>query len=186
MASLKRLILVTGQPNVGKTSVLLRAIKDLKNRGYRIGGMISREVREGGVRVGFEIADLCTGKRGWLAHVNQPTGPKVSKYRVNISDLNAVGASSILSAMAEDDVIAIDEIGPMELFSQTFKDAVVQAVESRKPLLGTIHFRLRNPFIHTIKARDDAETLEVTFENRERLHKAIVGKVISFLEATSH
>lgn len=173
---------MTGRPGIGKTSVLLRTINDLKSRGYKIGGMISREVREGGFRVGFEIMDFCTGKRGWLAHVNQSTGPKVSKYRVNLGDLNAVGTSSILSAVANDDIIVVDEIGPMELFSQAFKDAVVQAVESRKPLLGTIHYRLRDPIVHIVKAREDAEILEVTYENREKLHRTIVEKVVSFSE----
>lgn len=184
MASLKPLIFVTGRPGIGKTSVLLRAINDLKNRGYKIGGMISREVREGGVRVGFEIVDFCTGKRGWLAHVNQPTGPKVSKYRVNLGDLNAVGTSSILSAIANDDIIVVDEIGPMELFSKAFRDAVIKAIESKKPLLGTIHFRLRDPVVHVIKAREDAEILEVTYENREKLHKIIVEKVVSFFKSS--
>ncbi len=177
---MKPLIFVTGRPGIGKTSVLLRATNDLKSRGYEVGGMISREVREGGVRVGFEIVDFCTGKLGWLAHINQSTGPKIGKYRVNMSDLNSVGTSSILSAIANDDIIVIDEIGPMELFSQTFREAVVQAVESKKPLLGTIHHRLRDPVVDTIRTREDAEILKVTHDNRETLHKNIVEKVIYF------
>ena len=40
---LGRLVFLTGRPGVGKTSVLLRAVKDLRARGLRIGGMISRE-----------------------------------------------------------------------------------------------------------------------------------------------
>ena len=176
---------VTGRPGVGKTSVLLRAADDLKNRGYKIGGMISREVREGGFRVGFEIMDFSTGQRGWLAHVNQPTGPQVSKYRVNLTDLSAIGASSILNAMRNEDIIIIDEIGPMELFSQGFREAVVQAIESKKPILGTIHFRVKDSLIDTIKTREDAEILEVTYENRRHLHTQIVGKVVQFLQKLS-
>lgn len=179
MASLKRLILMTGRPSIGKTSVLLRAVNDLKSRGYKIGGMISREVREGGVRVGFEIVDFCTGKRGWLAHVNQPEGPRIGKYRVNLADLDAVGTSSIVGAVANDDVIVVDEIGPMELFSQSFKDAVLQAAETRKPLLGTIHYKLKDPIVRILRAREDAETVEVTYKNREKLHETIVEKVVS-------
>jgi len=182
---LKRLILVTGQPGIGKTSVLLRAVDVLKARGYRVGGMVSREVREGGVRVGFEIVDFETGRRGWLAHVNQPTGPQVSKYRVNLNDLNVIGASSILNAVANADVVVVDEIGPMELFSHTFKEAVAQAIRSEKPMLGTVHHRARDPLITTIKAREDAEILEVTYENRESLHNLIIDKVIQFLQKLS-
>jgi len=173
---------VTGRPGVGKTSVLLRAADDLKNRGYKIGGMISHEVREGGVRVGFEIMDFSTGQRGWLAHVNQPTGPQVSKYRVNLTDLNAIGISSILNALRNADIIIVDEIGPMELFSQAFREAVVQAIESKKPMFGTIHLRARDPLIDAIKKREDAEIFEVTYENRRQLHKLIIDRVVQFLQ----
>ena len=182
---MKRLIFVTGQPGVGKTSVLLRSVNGLKNRGYEIGGMISRDVREGGVRVGFEIMDFSTGQRGWLAHINQPTGPKISKYRVNLTDLDAIGVSSILDAVRNADVIIVDEIGPMELFSSAFRDAVVEAVESNKPVLGTIHFGLRNPLVNSIRKREDAEIFEVTYENRETLHNLIIDKVVQSLQKLS-
>jgi len=185
VSTLKRLMFVTGRPGVGKTSVLLRAAEDLKNRGYKIGGMISRDVREGGVRVGFEIMDFSTGQRGWLAHVNQPAGPQVSKYRVNLTDLNAIGVSSILNAVKNEDIVIVDEIGPMELFSQAFREAVAQAIESSKPVLGTIHLRARDTLIDTIKTREDAEILEVTYENRRHLHTQIVDKVVQFLQKLS-
>lgn len=182
VSKLKRLIFVTGPPGVGKTSVLLRTVNGLKNREYMVGGMISREVREGGVRVGFEIMNFSTGQRGWLAHVNQPTGPQVSKYRVNLIDLDAIGVGSILDAIRNADIIVVDEIGPMELFSSAFKDAVVQAVESKRPMLGTIHFGLKDSLVNSIKKREDAEILEVTYENRETLHNLIIDKVVQFLQ----
>jgi len=185
VSTLKRLIFVTGQPGIGKTSVLLRSVNGLKNRGYEIGGMISRGVREGGVRVGFEIMDFSTGQRGWLAHINQPTGPKISKYRVNLTDLDAIGVSSILDAVRNADVIIVDEIGPMELFSSAFRDAVVQAVESNKPVLGTIHFGLRDSLVNSIKKREDAEIFKVTYENRETLHNLIIDKVVQSLQKLS-
>ena len=176
---------MTGPPGIGKTSVLLRSVNGLKNRGYEIGGMISRDVREGGVRVGFEIMDFSTGQRGWLAHINQPTGPKISKYRVNLTDLEAIGVSSILDAIRNADIIIVDEIGPMELFSSAFRDAVVQAVESDKPVLGTIHFGLRNSFVSGLKNREDSEIFEVTYENRETLHNFIIDKVVQSLQKLS-
>jgi len=185
VSTLKRLIFVTGPPGVGKTSVLLRSVNGLKNRGYKIGGMISREVREGGVRVGFEIMDFSTGQRGWLAHINQPTGPKISKYRVNLTDLEAIGVSSILDAIRSADMIIVDEIGPMELFSSAFRDAVIQAAESDKPVLGTIHFGLRNSLVNSLKKREDAEIFEVTYENRETLHNFIIDKVVQSLQKLS-
>ena len=181
MFTLKPLILVTGKPGIGKTSILRRAVKELKNRKYEVGGMVCREVREAGVRVGFEIMDLSSGQRGWLAHVNQPTGPRIGKYHVNLIDLDVIGVGAILAALKNADILAVDEIGPMELLSIAFSNALVKAVESSKPILGTIHYGLRNSLVSNIKKREDTVILKVTYQNRENLHNLIVNKISEHL-----
>ncbi len=80
----KRILLLTGTPRVVKTTVLTKTVDALKAKGFIAGGMISREAREGNVRVGFEIVDLTHGKYGWLAHINQKRGPQIGKYHVNL------------------------------------------------------------------------------------------------------
>jgi nucleoside-triphosphatase len=175
---LKRVLLLTGNPGVGKTTVLMKTVNALKESGYKVGGIISREVREGGTRVGFEIVDLRGSKRGWLAHVNQKSGPQVGKYRVNIEDLNAIGAQAILDAVENCDVIAIDEIGPMELFSEKFKEAVRKALETRNLVIAIIHWKAQDVLISEARKREDAEIITVTYENREKLHEVIVEKAL--------
>jgi len=172
----KRVLLLTGSPGIGKTTVLLRIVEVLKNEGYNVGGMVSREVRSCGVRVGFEILDLGSDRRGWLAHVNQPSGPKVGKYHVNLNDLDRIGAEAIVKAMENFDVVVIDEIGPMELFSERFKEAVKQAVECCKLVIGVIHWKASDKLIDEVKAREDSEIFLVTLENRDNLDKTIVEK----------
>ena len=172
---------MTGQPGVGKTTILLRIVNALKAKGYDVRGMVSGEVRERGTRIGFEIVDFYTGQKGWLAHIRQPSGPRVGKYRVNLDDLKNIGVNSIINAIKNADVIVVDEIGPMELFSQAFKDAILQAVNSTKPLLGTIHFKAQNPLINALKARNDIEIFEVTHENRQNIHNLIITKILKIL-----
>jgi nucleoside-triphosphatase len=179
-------LLVTGSPSIGKTTVLMKTVSALKERGYTAGGMVSREVREGGARVGFEILDLASSRGGWLAHVNQKNGPQVGRYRVNIEDLNTVGAQAIIDATEKCDVIAIDEIGPMELFSERFKEAVRKALESRKLVIAVVHWKAKDVLVSEAKNRQDAETTTVTLENREKLHKTIAKEAAKILEAHDH
>jgi nucleoside-triphosphatase len=179
---LKRLFFVTGQPGIGKTTIILKTVDALKNMEFKVGGMLSREVCEKGTRVGFEIVDFGTEKRGWLAHVNQPEGPQVSKYRVNLRDLDNIGAGSIRNAVTDAQIVVVDEIGPMELHSSAFKEAVAQAVNSDKPLLGVIHQRARDPLIEQLRKRGDAEIVEATFGNRTNLHNLLIERITQFLK----
>jgi nucleoside-triphosphatase len=171
-------LLITGSPGIGKTTVLTKTVNLLKERGYKVGGMLSREVRESGVRVGFEILDLDSQKRGWLAHVNQKTGPRVGKYRVNLVDFEAVGAEAITDAVENCDVVAIDEIGPMELFSKKFEDAVRKALKSSKQVIAVVHWKATDKLITEAKNMKNAETFTVTTENRERLPGEIAEKIL--------
>ncbi|MGQ9551581.1 MAG: NTPase [Candidatus Bathycorpusculaceae bacterium] len=174
----KRILLLTGNPGVGKTTVLLKTVETLRDMGFSVGGMLSREVREGGVRVGFEILDLMSSRSGWLAHVNQESGPRVGKYRVNLEDLNTVGAEAIFAAVEDCDVIAIDEIGPMELFSEKFKQAVRTAVGSAKNVIAVVHWKAEDRLLEEVKGRGDAEMYVVSYENRENLHKVVAKKLL--------
>lgn len=179
----KRLLLLTGSPGVGKTTLLLRVVEALRTRGYSVGGMVSREVRSCGARVGFELLDLSSLKRGWLAHVNQKTGPNIGRYHVNLDDLEGLGAQAIVNAVDKCDIVAVDEVGPMELFSEKFKEAVAKAGESKKLVVSVVHLKSRSVLIEEMKGREDAETYTVTCQNRGSLHEAVFRKAVEYLES---
>jgi nucleoside-triphosphatase len=178
----KPIILVTGTPGTGKTTAVMRVAEALKVRGIKIGGMTTREQREDEARVGFLIRDVSTGKLGWLANVNQPNGPRIGKYRVNLRDLEDIGVKAIRDAARTADIIIIDEIGPMELHSQAFKQAVGEAMDSGKAVVATIHYKATDAFVIAIKARPDAELIEVTLQNRVNLHNLIIEKIMRILQ----
>jgi nucleoside-triphosphatase len=171
---------VTGSPGIGKTTVLLKTVEALKAEGYRAGGMISRDVRSSGNRIGFEVLDLSSGKKGCLANVDQQQGPQVGRYRVNLDDLNNVGVKAILHACENLDVVIVDEIGPMELFSEQFREAVRKTVESGKLLICTVHWKMKNDLIDNIKKREDVEMYVVAHDNREHLHEIITRRAVDF------
>ena len=179
----KRLIFITGLPRTGKSTVLLRVAEMLRARGYKLGGMTSQEIREEGIRVGFEVCDYASGRKGWLAHVRQPEGPRVGKYRVNLHDLDSVGVAAIMNALRDADIVLIDEIGPMELFSEGFKESVQKAFDGCQTVLGTIHYRTQHSLVNQVKSRKDSAVIEVTLENRAHLPVKVVNKIIKLRQA---
>lgn len=166
-------ILLTGRPGVGKTTLIKKALRKLS---LNAGGFHTGEIRKGGVRMGFELVTL-SGRRGILAHKDIRSPHRVGKYGVNLKDLNELGVAELWRAIQEEELVVIDEIGKMELFSDKFKEAVIAALDSEKPVLGTI-MQKSSPFVDSIKRRPDVEVIKVTEKNREELVK-IIAKEIS-------
>jgi nucleoside-triphosphatase len=170
------LVFLTGIPGVGKSTVVRRVAERVKLEGVKAGGMTSGDLRSGPTRVGFEIRNLLTGEVGTLAHINQPTGPRIGKYRVSSEDLDRIGTGAILSAIKNADLIVIDEVGPMELTSKRFKDAVQVALDCGKNVLGTVHRNAQDPIVRAIKSKPGIEVIEVTYENRQTLPDSLVQR----------
>jgi nucleoside-triphosphatase len=173
--TLSRFVGITGRPGIGKTTVFLRTVESLRSLGITVGGFVSREVRVGSDRVGFEIVDLNTNKKGWLAHVNQRDGPRIGKYTVNTRDLVEIGVGAIKRCIHDQavDAIGVDEIGPMELTSQDFIQTIGDAIESEKIVFATIHHRERNQILSMFDIKSPVITFEVGIENRDSIHEDI-------------
>ncbi|UCF06810.1 MAG: nucleoside-triphosphatase [bacterium] len=157
-------ILVTGPPGCGKSTLVMRLTGSLP---VTAGGFTTAEIRSSsGSREGFKITTLY-GTAGILAHKNLRSGPRVGRYRVNIEDLETIGAAEIEEAIEGADIrlIVVDEIARMELFSERFRRAVLRALDSPKPLLGTIQIR-RDPFLDAIRSRSDTIIIHMSPGNR--------------------
>ena len=69
----------------------------------------------------------------------------------------------------------------MELFSQKFKQAVKQALESKKLVLAVVHAKARDQLINEAKQREDAEIFTVTLANRDKLAEEITKRTLAVL-----
>jgi nucleoside-triphosphatase len=161
--------LLTGSPGTGKTTVIKQAIAGSE---IKVGGFYTEEIRSGGTRQGFRIVTL-DGQDAILAHVDNPSRYRVSKYGVDIGNLDNIGVSAIERAIAESDLIVIDEIGKMELFSPRFREAVLKAIDSGKKVLGTIMLN-PHPFANDIKRHPNVKVIELTRANHDQVLKEIL------------
>ncbi len=168
-------VAITGAPGVGKSTLVRKALDRLN---CRAGGVLAREVRQEGKRVGFEILDLTTGDVGTLASI-EGEGPRLGRYRVNLRDLEKIGARAVERAAEEADLVVIDEIGPMELFSESFAKAVETALESDRPMLVVVHAKSQHPLAKRI--REEFRLIVVTEKNRDDLAEEIVSELASLI-----
>jgi nucleoside-triphosphatase len=123
-------------------------------------------------RRGFRIVSL-DGHDATLSHVDFSGRYRVSKYGVNIQNLDNVGVTAINRAIEESDLIVIDEIGKMELFSPRFREAVLKAIDSGKKVLGTVMLS-SNPFADDIKRRPGVKVIELTRANHDQVLREIL------------
>jgi len=179
-------IFLTGTPGTGKTTVLRKIADELKQRGILVGGMITEEVRENNVRIGFKVCDILSGREGWLASTRRREGPRIGKYVVDLEGLGEVGVRAIADALHEPRiaVVMIDEIGPMELFSNEFKTMVKQSIASTKAVIGTIHYRATDPLLQEIRRAYGIKIVVITMENRDNLHLKIVDRLAQAQQTT--
>src|SRR5207249_7390853 len=120
---------------------------------HRFGGFYTEEIRDHGTRVGFKVVAL-EGGEGVLAHVDLERPERLGKYGLDLSALETIGVRAVRDAVRARQLVVIDEIGPMEIRSAMFRDAVNEVLEGEVPLLATI-FARSLPFIDAIKSRPD-------------------------------
>ena len=168
-------ILLTGKPGCGKTTVIKKTLEKLQ--GINAAGFFTEEIREEGERKGFRVSSL-NGEEATMAHVDFKGSAAVGKYKVDVEKVEDIAANSLIKGKINADLIVIDEIGKMELFSELFKISVLEALASPKKVLGTIT-KTDDKFVQDIKERNDVSMIEVTRENRDTLPEEIV-KLLSF------
>jgi nucleoside-triphosphatase len=165
---MKQVYLLTGQPGTGKTSLIKQAVAGAKGGA---GGFYTEEIRSRGVRQGFRLVTL-DGETAILSHINSRSPHRVSKYGVDIDSLDKIGVSALNKAARECDLVVVDEIGKMELFSAEFRETVQSVITSGKRLLGTIMLS-PNPYADAIKRQPQVKLITVTRDNHQEVLKEL-------------
>jgi len=102
--------------------------------------------------------------------------PRVGRYGVDLRAMAELAVPELQQAKASADLVVIDEIGKMELFSDAFRRVLVETLDSERPVLATVMKR-SHPFVDRLKHRPDVELLEVTESNRDALVTELLTKL---------
>ncbi|KAF0027285.1 hypothetical protein F2P81_020026 [Scophthalmus maximus] len=163
-------VFLTGPPGVGKTTLVQKACEALVSSGVRVEGFCTEEVREGGRRVGFDVVTM-TGERGHLSRIRDDAAAScgrreymVGQYAVDLPSFEGLALPLFRNVGAVDGgsrkVFVVDEIGKMELFSQSFIRAVRQTLDSSAcTILGTIPIPKGKPLglVEEVRSRRDVK-----------------------------
>ncbi|XP_057337546.1 nucleoside-triphosphatase THEP1 [Microplitis mediator] len=184
-------ILLTGPPGIGKTTVC-KKISDLIERyKFNYDGFYTEEMRSScKMRIGFDVVPLKNvDQRSCLARIEsalegrKPSKIKVGNYQVFVDEFEAVALPRLQS---KSDILMIDEIGKMELFSKRFIDCI-DNLFFKDPLkknfvVATIPAKDRVPQRHRslfdkLHQINDCKIYEVTRENRDKLPEEIMDAI---------
>jgi len=169
---IKKNLLITGLPGVGKTTLIKKIFEELRH--LHPAGFYTEEIREEGVRKGFELISL-EGRRGLLSHRDIKGPHRIGHYKVDLKGFEDF-LDSIPFFYPLTRLIIIDEIGKMECLSDKFRKTLKDILDSEKRVIGTIALK-GSGLIAEIKEREDIKLFEISQSNRETLLSEILEEV---------
>ncbi|CAC5387391.1 NTPCR [Mytilus coruscus] len=176
-----RVILLTGVPGVGKTTLIKEICKVLKTKSVNVQGFYTQEVRERGQRMGFSVITL-DGEQAPLATV-QPSSDIPNGRQYTVGKYNVCLQSFENTALPTLQVK--DEIGKMELFSQSFIRHVKHILDTKGlTVIATIPVPKGRPLqlVEEVRGRPDAHVFTITKENRDNILADISSSVMLSLK----
>jgi nucleoside-triphosphatase len=163
-----RVLLITGVPGIGKTTVIRRIADALP--GKRIRGFYTEEIRKGGERRGFRLVSF-DGEERVIAHLDFAKRHRVGKYGVDVAAIDA--AASLLCLDPSAQLYLVDEIGRMECLSDRFITAMRELLAGRTPVVATVGLR-GDGLMAEVKGMEQCLLWEVSRENRDVLPTRIL------------
>lgn len=174
-------LLLTGAPRSGKSTLVRRLLEAFP--GNAGGMMVSELLGPNGRRCGFELqgvwrpagGPLGVAERTLLAHEDLGSDLRLGRYAISEPAL-LLAVRVLDAAMHEGGLVVIDEIGPLQLVSPAFADAVLRCLDSSNDLLATLA-QFEDPFVRKLKSRPGVRVVEVNRHNRQHLAEGLAAWV---------
>jgi len=189
------IVVLTGRPGVGKTTLFLKVVNEIRRAGIGVFGFYCPEVRDPTLRrrIGFRIVDLRTSNETWLAvdetlatklnfKVSRVGLPRIGRYLVLIDEASKLMFQAIKRLSEQEKILAIDEVGPMELAVPGFREALMQSLNDVKVGLLVVHRNIDvKAILGNVIENRNLRVFLVNEDNRDVLHTHVLQEIFKVL-----
>lgn len=159
-------LLINGVPKSGKSTLINELLLSVDRKR----GFVTDEVVSGGKRTGFVLRDN-QGRSSVLAQTHEPTQYAVGRFFVSPEALDDFLLP--LQQFSNNELLYVDEIGQMQLYSRVFRKLVEQYLKSSNDFMGTISSVYEDDLTEYIRKRKDVIVFALDANNRSHVSKAI-------------
>jgi len=164
-------IIITGVPKSGKSTLMHSLLPEEKKTGF-----ITKEILQNNRRTGFQVI-TSTNNKQLLASTKINSSINVGRFGVDID-----GFDNTISSLFtfHDELLYIDEVGHMQLYSQQFQKLVNSYLDAPNLFIGTMSSIYDHKLIDQIKTRKDTTIHYLTADSRKDITLDIEDKIIDY------
>lgn len=162
---------LTGAPHCGKSTLINKIISQTNQK---VGFVTNEILDSSGRRFGFELVDN-NNHKDILAHTDSVSSIRVSRYGVNVDILDEF--LKPLFDIQPGQLLYIDEIGQMELYSDQFIKLVKTYLNTTNSFVGTLSSVFDHELITNIKNNPNYKIYEINEENRDSLAQKLITEL---------
>lgn len=171
--------IVTGEQGEGKTTLLLEILSDLTKQGVRIQGIAAPGYFSDGIRSGFDILDVHTGRTVELCSAI-PTENSTKYGRYYFRSTGLAFGKKILGQVplpGQVDLLVIDEVGRFEISGKVWGESIDHIMRTPcPPMIWTV----RRSFIDAVRSRWPVQRqriIEVGSGNHDEIIHEIMNEI---------
>lgn len=169
-------MIITGGVAQGKTTLLRQLVEILKKRNIKIGGFYAERIMEDGMTMGYQLVNCDTGEVVDFLSTDANSGTEtIGKFYINTKSLEQ--GREWLEKAKHYDLMAIDEIGKLELQGRGWAAAFSELLAQQVPLV----ICARDSFINEILDAFDLKNA-MEFEVDETAAEEMAAMIIKKLQ----
>ena len=158
----KRILIITGKVNSGKSSKLEKIIRQLNSAGKNIKGFITKGIFTDSCKIGYNLIDISTGAEYRLASISPKDNFTLKQGRFYFNEAVFEKINEKIIQNFNGDVIVFDEIGHLEMKKKGFYRSLRVCLKDFKgKLIIVVRSSLLENILSEIQIYDDNIILTV-------------------------